>query len=88
MPGFDKKGPEGMGPMTGGGRGDCLRNAAGQGRGGKGRGAGRGRRGRCARDEMSNRSMKRGSGEGGMAKQPADDSQEPQPSQPQEKDKE
>ncbi|GBC61046.1 hypothetical protein DENIS_2006 [Desulfonema ishimotonii] len=46
MPGFDKTGPRGMGPMTGGGRGYCPSGSAG-GRGpaagGYGRGAGFGR---------------------------------------------
>ena len=41
MPGFDRTGPRGMGPMTGGGRGYC--NPGGFGRGyGFGRGLGRG----------------------------------------------
>ena len=49
MPGFDRKGPEGMGPMTGGGRGRCTpygrragHRSFGQqvGWGGCGRGAG------------------------------------------------
>lgn len=50
MPGFDGKGPEGKGPLTGGGRGDCRKNsgAGGRGRGrcggqGLGRGQGGGR---------------------------------------------
>ena len=54
MPGFNKRGPEGMGPMTGGGRGLCnpanrsfLNRggafSAGAGRG-RGFGGGRGRR--------------------------------------------
>jgi hypothetical protein len=47
MPGFDRRGPEGMGPMTGGGRGRCSpyggranRQSFGQqvGWGGRGRG--------------------------------------------------
>jgi len=46
MPGYDRTGPRGMGPMTGGGRGFCVRGAGaedyGIGRGGFGRGAGRG----------------------------------------------
>ncbi len=49
MPGFDRTGPGGMGPMTGGGRGFCA-SPGGVGRspaGGRtffGRGGGRGRR--------------------------------------------
>ncbi len=46
MPGFDRTGPMGMGPKTGGGRGYCgtgtLRNTAGAGWFGRGRGMGRG----------------------------------------------
>ena len=46
MPGFDRTGPMGMGPRTGGGRGSCgtgaLRNPAGSGWFGRGRGMGRG----------------------------------------------
>jgi Family of unknown function (DUF5320) len=46
MPGFDRTGPIGMGPRTGGGRGYCgtgaLRNPAGSGWFGRGRGMGRG----------------------------------------------
>jgi len=47
MPGFDRSGPMGAGPMTGGGRGFCSRNtASGAGFGyGGGRGMGRGFRG-------------------------------------------
>ena len=33
MPGFDRTGPEGMGPMTGGGRGRCTSNGRRAGRG-------------------------------------------------------
>lgn len=43
MPGFDRTGPQGMGPMTGGGRGWCRRPGGG---GGYGMGYGRGRGGR------------------------------------------
>jgi hypothetical protein len=51
MPGFDRTGPMGMGPMTGGGRGFCtFRNSgigpAFRGPGSFGRGGGRGRRNR------------------------------------------
>ncbi len=46
MPGFDATGPRGRGPMTGGGRGFCVRSAGGEdhsfGPGGFARGAGRG----------------------------------------------
>jgi hypothetical protein len=46
MPGFDRSGPMGMGPRTGGGRGPCgtgaLRNPTGSGWFGRGRGMGRG----------------------------------------------
>ena len=35
MPGFDQSGPRGEGPMTGGGRGRCIRPAAGYGLGGR-----------------------------------------------------
>jgi hypothetical protein len=50
MPGFDRTGPQGMGPMTGGGRGFCRGGPAGRpgyvdwgGHGGRGRGRGWGR---------------------------------------------
>ena len=49
MPGFDGRGPEGIGPMTGGGRGYCAvpeDGAAGIVRRGFRRGGGRGRRNR------------------------------------------
>ncbi len=49
MPGFDRKGPLGQGPMTGGKRGYCgskntppVNNGLGVGRGGRPRGGGRG----------------------------------------------
>lgn len=44
MPGFNRRGPEGMGPMTGGGRGFCnAPNRSSFGRGASfGRGRGRG----------------------------------------------
>ena len=46
MPSFDATGPQGRGPMTGGGRGFCVRGAGaedyGFGRGNRARGAGRG----------------------------------------------
>ena len=44
MPGFDGTGPQGQGPMTGGGRGYCAvpANAATRPFGGRGRGRGRG----------------------------------------------
>ncbi len=57
MPGYDRTGPAGMGPMTGGGRGQCnsanadVSNAFGGGRcfgRGHGRGYGRGRGGWAA----------------------------------------
>lgn len=41
MPGFDGTGPNGLGPMTGGGRGMCSGAGLGR-RGGRGRGMGRG----------------------------------------------
>lgn len=40
MPGFNKRGPEGMGPMTGGGRGFC--NSSNRSFSGRGSGRGRG----------------------------------------------
>lgn len=50
MPGFDQTGPQGQGPLTGGGRGRCGPGDApaqgavwGVGRGGRPRGGGRGR---------------------------------------------
>lgn len=43
MPGFDRTGPQGQGPMTGGGRGRCATTAQGAGFGrGYGQGKGRG----------------------------------------------
>jgi hypothetical protein len=46
MPGYDRTGPMGMEPRTGGGRGYCgtgaLRNSVGSGWFGRGRGMGRG----------------------------------------------
>jgi hypothetical protein len=45
MPGYDRTGPLGRGPRTGGGLGEC----AGAGSGGLGRGEGRGASGRCRR---------------------------------------
>ncbi len=48
MPGMNQKGPEGAGPLTGGGWGICRRtvDAGGFGQGqGRGQGAGQGRRG-------------------------------------------
>ena len=48
MPGKDKTGPEGTGPLTGRGAGSCkqdfngVRAIAGRGRGGEPRGGGRG----------------------------------------------
>lgn len=52
MPGMNQKGPEGAGPLTGGGRGVCRKTdetgGFGQGQGrGLGRGQGSGGRGRC-----------------------------------------
>lgn len=49
MPGFDRTGPEGNGPMTGRGQGSCRQAEYGGRRGqgqtaGKGQGRGRGRR--------------------------------------------
>lgn len=43
MPGFDRTGPTGMGPMTGGARGFCNPYGRTLGRGGFGPGMGRGR---------------------------------------------
>lgn len=60
MPGFDRTGPLGQGPMTGGRRGRCVSDAdlpevnrgAGYGRGmGRGRGAGVGPGGRGRRNQ-------------------------------------
>ena len=42
MPGYDRSGPEGAGPMTGGGRGFCSRKPATGVFGSAGRGGGRG----------------------------------------------
>jgi hypothetical protein len=64
MPGFNRRGPENQGPMTGGGRGFCTGNAgyggydAGFGRG-FGPGSGRGRGGRWARCGFNGRGMGR-----------------------------
>ena len=46
MPGFDRTGPAGMGPMTGWGRGRCTPYGRRSGRGAFGRGFGGGARGR------------------------------------------
>lgn len=60
MPGFDKTGPQGAGPMTGGGRGACRQNdQSGAGMGG---GCGQGR-GRCA-GNGGGRGLGRGKGMG------------------------
>lgn len=46
MPGFNQRGPQGLGPMTGRGQGNCgNRNMPGTGAGFGGRGCGRGFRG-------------------------------------------
>jgi hypothetical protein len=45
MPGYDRTGPLGSGPRTGGGFGNC----GGAGSGGQGRRGGRGASGRCRR---------------------------------------
>ncbi|UCG12307.1 MAG: DUF5320 domain-containing protein [Deltaproteobacteria bacterium] len=45
MPGFDRRGPEGMGPTTGWGRGRCTPYGRQAGRGGFGSQSGRGGRG-------------------------------------------
>jgi hypothetical protein len=50
MPGFDGKGPGGMGPMTGGGRGNCAAAPAPSGRGPARRGYGMGQGGRGRRN--------------------------------------
>ena len=48
MPGYDRTGPMGAGPMTGGGGGRCgARSAAGDAEFGFGRGSGRGGGRRC-----------------------------------------
>ena len=79
MPGFDKTGPQGKGPVTGGGRGTCRQNdqaGGGQGRGGGrgrkqgagkggGRGMGQGQRQRFAADEAQvNEQVKSGRNDG------------------------
>ena len=48
MPGYDRTGPNGMGPMTGRGMGACSGDAAGYTPGGRGFG----RRGRMGRNRM------------------------------------
>ena len=54
MPGFNKTGPRGQGPMTGGGRGRCVPGNQGFGLGrGMGRGAGRGVSSRLEAPESS-----------------------------------
>jgi len=58
MPGFDKTGPQGKGPVTGGGRGTCRQNE----KTGKGQGRGQGR-GRCA-GSVGGRGMGQGGGVG------------------------
>lgn len=52
MPGFNKRGPENQGPMTGRRMGDCARNQASN-QAGFGRGCGNGRRMRNAQQYMS-----------------------------------
>ncbi|WP_321416995.1 DUF5320 domain-containing protein [uncultured Desulfobacter sp.] len=63
MPGFNQRGPQGVGPMTGRGQGICgNRNATGAGYG-TGYGAGYGGRG-CGRGFGGGRGMGRGMGRG------------------------
>lgn len=63
MPGFNQRGPQGLGPMTGRGQGRCgNRNIAGNGYG-TGFSAGYGGRG-CARGFGGGRGMGRGMGRG------------------------
>lgn len=63
MPGFNQRGPQGLGPMTGRGQGVCSnRNTAGAGYG-AGFGAGYGGRG-CGRGFGGGRGMGRGMGRG------------------------
>ena len=63
MPGFNQRGPQGLGPMTGRGQGGCgNRNTAGAGYG-TGFGAGYSGRG-CGRGFAGGRGMGRGMGRG------------------------
>ena len=62
MPGFDRTGPQGMGPMTGGARGRCSPSGAWISRGGFGRGMGYGRSARG--NFMAGRGLRRGFGSG------------------------
>ncbi len=63
MPGFNQRGPQGLGPMTGRGQGICgNRNTTGAGYG-TGSGAGYGGRG-CGRGFAGGRGMGRGMGRG------------------------
>ncbi len=62
MPGFDRTGPQGMGPMTGGARGSCNSvNVGYRPRVGRGMGLGRGFRGG---DHGRNRGLRRDSDRG------------------------
>jgi|GEM_PF-3082510 len=82
MPGLNRKGPQGMGPRSGGGRGDCRQNLAGQdqaqgpmpGHGRRAGGQGRGRSVWCSWGRMASgflgRGAGRGLGRGGLGNKP------------------
>jgi len=60
MPGFDRTGPQGMGPMTGGARGRCNSSGTGIAAGGYGYGRGMANGRNFRGDFMSGRGMRRG----------------------------
>lgn len=72
MPGLNRKGPQGMGPGTGGGRGECRRTMAGQdqeqapmpGAGRRAGGQGRSRSVWCSWGRMASGFLGRGAGRG------------------------
>jgi uncharacterized protein DUF5320 len=60
MPGFDRTGPQGMGPMTGGARGRCNPSGTGMAAGGYGYGRGMAYGRNFRGDFISGRGMRRG----------------------------
>jgi len=64
MPGFDRTGPQGMGPMTGGARGRCNPSFTGDASGGYGYGRGMAYGRNFRGGFMAGRGMRRGFGAG------------------------